>query len=254
MTTSSQHIFEYLLRLGDDRLIIGHRLSEWCGHGPVLEEDIAMTNVALDLVGQAIGFLTAAGEAEGKGRDADKLAYFRDTTEFRNLLLLEQPNIDFAYTITRQFLFDAYSYFQLLALQESSNETIAGLATKSLKEVRYHLRHSREWVIRLGDGTEESHARMQDALDDLWPFTDEMFETDELEEALSKDKIIVTSGSLRNEWEKAVLDTLKEATLIVPEIIPGMLRGSRKGIHTEHLGLLLAEMQIVPRSHPGASW
>lgn len=251
---TNKDLFEYALRLGDDRLVLGHRLSEWCGHGPVLEEDIALTNTALDLVGQAIGFLGAAGEFEDAGRDADSLAYLRNTTEFRNLMLLEQPNIDFAYTIARQFFFDTFSYYQLIALEESKNETIAALAAKSLKEVRYHLRHSRQWMLRLGDGTEESHRRVQDAVDDLWIFIQDMFETDDLEHRLAEVGIGVTAESLEPEWKKTVTETLDEATLTIPEAMPGLLKGSRQGMHTEHLGPMLAEMQVLVRSHPGASW
>ena len=247
-------VFDYLLRLGDDRLILGHRLSEWCGHGPILEEDIAISNIALDCVGQAIGFLKLAGEVEGKGRDEDKLAYFREAIDFRNLLLLEQPNGDYAYTIMRQFLFDAFSYHQYEALQESRFEALAAIAAKSLKEVRYHLRHSSQWVLRMGDGTEESHRRIQEALDDMWMFVFEMFESDALEHRLAAQGIAVDASALQPKWEEMIANVLSESTLRRP-MEPGyQSSGGRRGRHSEHLGYILSEMQILPRSYPGAEW
>src|SRR3954463_7977925 len=178
-------LFEYLLRLGDDRLVLGHRLSEWCGHGPILEEDIALANVALDLIGQATHFLQLAGQVEGQGRDEDALAYFRDAIEYRNIQLVELPNGDFGRTIVRQFLFDAWSVLLLDGLQRAGNTKLAGIAAKAYKEARYHVRHSGEWVIRLGDGTDESHRRVQTALDELWPYTGEMFLADEVDRQLA---------------------------------------------------------------------
>ena len=177
--------FEYLLRLGDDRLVLGHRLSEWCGHGPILEEDIALANVALDLIGQATHFLQLAGQVEGKGRDEDALAYFRDAVDYRNVNLVELPNGDFGRTIVRQFLFDAWSVLLLDGLQRAADTKLAGIAAKAYKEARYHVRHSGEWVLRLGDGTEESHRRVQTALDELWPYTGELFATDEVDRLLA---------------------------------------------------------------------
>lgn len=247
-------LVDYLLRLGDDRLILGHRLSEWCGHGPILEEDIAMTNIALDLIGQSINFLKLAGEVEGNGRSEDDLAYHRDALEFKNLMLVEQPNGDFGYTMARQFVFDVYSFHLLEGLQNSQFEELAAIAAKSLKEVRYHLRHSSQWMLRLGDGTEESHRRVQTALDDLWMYTNEMFETDEIEQRLVKKGIAVDSSALKPEWERMVSEVLTRATLKVPGEQGYWSSGSRQGIHTEHLGYILADMQFLPRAYPDAKW
>lgn len=248
-----QDVFDYLLRLGDDRLILGHRLSEWCGHGPILEEDIALANIALDCIGQAIAFLKLAGEMEGKGRSEDDLAYFREAIDYKNLMLLEQPKGDFAYTIARQFVFDVCSYHLFEELQYSAFDELAAIAAKSLKEVRYHLRHSSQWVLRLGDGTEESHQRVQNAFEDLWRFTGEMFQSDEIEKRLAAQKIVPEPASLKPKWVKMVDDILTEATLSVPA--DGyMISGSRQGRHSEYLGHILSEMQILPRSYPGAEW
>mgnify|MGYP003341852812 FL=1 len=184
----SAAFFEYLLRLGDDRLVLGHRTSEWCGHGPILEEDIALTNIALDLVGEANLLLQRAGQVEGKGRDQDALAYLRNDREFRNALMVELPRGDFGYTIVRQFLFSTYALRQWEALTSCADADLAGIAAKAVKESRYHVRHSAEWLARLGDGTDESHARAQDALDDLWRYTGEFFMTDAVEQELVKDR------------------------------------------------------------------
>ena len=246
-------LFEYLLRLGDDRLILGHRLSEWCGHGPILEEDIALSNMALDLIGQAASILRLAGEAEGAGRDEDALAYFRDGVKFRNCLLVEQPNGDFGHTMMRQFLFDAFSVLQWEALSRSSHEGVAAVAAKSLKEAKYHLRHSSEWVVRLGDGTEESHARAQRALDAAWRFTGELFARDLIDDAVAAMGVELDQAAIKSRWDAIVDDVLARATLVRPADGP-MQRGGRTGRHTEHLGHLLATMQIVARSHPGARW
>jgi ring-1,2-phenylacetyl-CoA epoxidase subunit PaaC len=246
-------LFEYLLRLGDDRLVLGHRLSEWCGHAPILEEDIALANIALDLVGQATLFLKLAGEVEGQGRSEDALAYFRDATGFRNVQLVELPKGDFAVTIVRQFLFSAAAYYQLEALQRSAHAELAGIAAKAVKETRYHVRHAGEWVLKLGDGTAESRERSQRALDDLWRFTGEMFLPDAVDDALVRDGIGVDLPALEPKWRTQVADVVRRATLNLPA--DGyMQRGGRAGRHTEHLGHLLAEMQIVARSHPGAQW
>lgn len=247
-------LFDYLLRLGDDRLILGHRLSEWCGHGPILEEDIALSNMALDCVGQAIAFLKLAGEVEGRGRSEDDLAYFREAIEFKNLMLVEQPNGDFACTMARQFLFDAYSLHLLEALQKSSFPELAAIAQKSLKEVRYHIRHSSQWILRLGDGTEESHMRAQRAFEELWRFTPEMFESDAVEERLAAAGMAVTADTLKAPWLETITMVLKEATLTIPAEEKFLLSGSRQGRHTEHLGYILAQMQILPRSYPDARW
>jgi ring-1,2-phenylacetyl-CoA epoxidase subunit PaaC len=246
-------LFEYLLRLGDDRLVLGHRLSEWCGHGPILEEDIATANIALDLLGQATMFLRLAGATEGAGRDEDALAYWRDEHEFRNLQLCELPRGDFGFSILRQFLFDAWSIQLLDSLSRSTHPEVAGIAAKALKETSYHIRHSAEWVIRLGDGTEESRARMQAALDELWPWTGEFSYQDEVDRALQAEAIVPDLVPLRLPWEVVTRDVLARATLTIPAGPPRM-SGGRFGRHTEHLGHLLAEMQIVARSHPGAKW
>ena len=245
-------LFEYLLRLGDDRLVLGHRLSEWCGHGPVLEEDIALANMALDLIGQASHILRLAGTVEGKGRDEDSLAYFRDAIDYRNVKLVELPNGDFGRTIVRSFLFDAWSTLLLDKLQRSSHAELAGIAAKAHKEARYHVRHSGEWVIRLGDGTDESHRKTQAALDELWPYTGELFASDEVDRALA-DSIAPEPATLEPAWREVVTDVVRRATLILPA--DGFMHsGARQGRHTEHLGHLLAEMQILARSNPGAQW
>lgn len=252
-TPPANPLAEFLLRLGDDRLVLGHRLSEWCGHAPILEEDIALANIALDLVGQASTFLAAAGEAEGQGRTDDALAFFRDEREFRNALLVEQPNGDFAVTILRQFLFDAWSVLVLGALKTCGYAPLAAIAAKSLKEDTYHLRHSSEWVLRLGDGTDESHVRAQRALDDLWRFTGELFQADAVDDAVAGMGIRVDHAALRARWTDIVTDVVKRATLTLPADQP-MAAGGRRGRHTEYLGHLLAEMQSVARAHPGATW
>lgn len=244
---------EYLLRLGDDRLVLGHRLSEWCGHGPILEEDIALANIALDLIGQATLFLKLAGETEGKGRSEDSLAYFRETVDYRNVQLVELPNGDYAFTIVRQFLFDVFSYHLLEQLMKSTNTEIAGIAAKGFKEVRYHVRHSSEWVVRMGDGTEESHTRAQKALDHLWRFTGEMFQADDIDSTMLTAGIGGDLAAIQPKWRAVVDDVLTRATLVIPNDPPAMT-GGRKGRHTEHLGHMLSEMQIVARSHPGAEW
>ena len=247
-------LFEYVLRLGDDRLVLGHRLSEWCGHGPILEEDIALANISLDCIGQANHFLQLAAGINGNGQTADDLAYFREAIEFRNLMITELPNGDFACTIARQFLFDAYSFYLLTDLQESKNDELAGLAAKSLKEVRYHLRHSSQWMLRLGDGTEESHDRIQIALDNIWMYTGEIFKMDDINLQLTEKDIAPDLRSLKPKWKEKVSEIISEATLTLPEDSIFMVTGSRQGNHTEHLGHMLTEMQILPRSLPNAKW
>jgi ring-1,2-phenylacetyl-CoA epoxidase subunit PaaC len=249
-------LFELLLRLGDDRLVLGSRLSEWCGHGPILEEDIATSNVALDLLGQATMFLRLAGQVEGKGRDEDALAYFREAVDYRCCLLVELPKGDFAFTIARQFLFDVYAVVTLDALTRSTNADVAAIAAKSLKEAKYHVRHSGEWILKLGDGTDESHRRVQRALDELWRFTPELFAADEIDRAMLDAGVAPDLGALQAEWERLVREVMDRATLTLPHDVPRRAdaRGGRTGNHTEHLGHLLAEMQIVARSHPGATW
>jgi len=246
-------LFEYVTRLGDDRLILGHRLSEWCGHGPILEEDIALANISLDLVGHAAALLKLAGELEGKGRDEDALAYFRDAVEYRNALLVELPKGDFAYTIIRQFLFDAYSVLLWDALSNCKHEQLAAIAAKCLKEDKYHVRHSSEWVVRLGDGTEESHTRAQNALNDLWRYTGELLSHDAIDDRVAALGVVVDHDGITARWNTMVNDVFSRATLATPTD-GAHNQGGRSGRHTEHLGHLLSVMQIVARSHPGASW
>ncbi|MEL6971761.1 MAG: 1,2-phenylacetyl-CoA epoxidase subunit PaaC [Bacteroidota bacterium] len=250
--TAEQQI-DYLLRLGDNALILGQRLGEWCGHGPVLEQDIAITNIALDLVGQARTWLALAGAEEGKGRDEDAIAFLRDVGAFRNILLVEHANEDFAYTIVRQFLFDSFNYYLHEGLTRSSHEQIAAIANRSLKEVTYHLRYSSEWMIRLGDGTEVSHQKMQQALDDLWIYADEPLIADAVDEAAHTASWAPSLADLRPLVEakrKAIID---EATLQVPEVGYPQ-QGGKKGLHTEELGYILADMQWLQRAYPGAEW
>ena len=244
---------EYLFRLGDDRLVLGHRLSEWCGHGPILEEDIALTNIALDLIGQANLLLALAGRMESKGRDQDALAYFREAVDYRNALLVELPNGDFGVTIARQFFFSVYAYLQFDALQKSQNAELGGIAAKAVKEAKYHVRHSADWMIKLGDGTEESHDRAQNAVNELWRYTGELFIADDVDRTAAASGIGIDPSTLAAAWRGHVDDVLKRATLTVPEV-KFMQRGGRMGKHTEHLGHLLSEMQIVARSFPGGEW
>ncbi|MEP6766163.1 MAG: 1,2-phenylacetyl-CoA epoxidase subunit PaaC [Gemmatimonadaceae bacterium] len=251
--TVGNPLFEYVLRLGDDRLVLGHRLSEWCGHGPILEEDIALSNIALDLVGHASSLLKLAGDIEGKGRDEDALAYWREAVEYRNALIVELPKGDFGFTIVRQFLFDAYSVLLWDALSSCQHEALAAIAAKCLKEDKYHLRHSSEWVVRLGDGTEESQARAQTSLDSLWRYTFELLKPDAIDAAVAELGIVVDHDAIASRWNAMVADVVARATLTLPTDIASN-RGGRVGKHTEHLGHMLAEMQIVARSHPGASW
>ncbi len=246
-------LIEFLLRMGDNTLILGHRVSEWCGHSPALEEDIALSNTALDLIGQTQLWLGLAGEVEGRARSADNLAYLRDGYEFRNVLLVERPNGDFGKTLMRQFLFDAWHYLMLKALRNSTDRRIAEIAEKSFKEVSYHLDRSRDLVIRLGDGTAESHRRMQDALDDIWPFTGEMFASDAVDTELVEAGIIPAPQSLKAGWDEIVAETLAEGTLRKPA--DGFMhKGGRRGVHTEHLGFILSELQFLQRAYPGATW
>lgn len=245
--------FNYLLRLGDNALILTQRLSEWCGKGPVFEEDMALTNTALDLLGQARLWLTYAGEVEGKGRDEDQLAYLRDAHQFRNLLLVEQPNGDYAATLARQFYFDAWHFLLLQQLTTSEDERIAEIARTALKEVTYHLRRSSDLVARLGDGTEDSHCRLQTAVDDLWTYTGEMFAPDAEDEQLAALRIAPALAALREPWLKHVSEVLRKGTLTLPSGT-WMQQGGKHGQHTEHLGYLLAEMQFLQRAYPGAKW
>ena len=249
----SEPKFEYLLRLGDNALVLAQRLSEWCGKGPVLEEDLATTNVALDLIGQARMWLGYAGEIEGQGRDEDRLAFHRDADAFRNVLLVEQPNGHYGDTIARQFYFDAWHLPLLQALAGSADPRIAEIAAKSAKEVAYHLERSTDWVIRLGDGTDESHARMQAAANDLWSFTGELLAADDLDWSMAEAGIGADLVALREPWLARVRDVFAEATLDVPGDA-WMQRGGKQGVHTEKLGYLLTEMQFLQRAYPGATW
>ncbi len=253
-TETKEHLFEYLLRLADDQLVLGQRIAEWCGHGPILEEDIALTNISLDLFGQAEMILGHAGELEGQGRDADNLAYFRDEYDFRNLQLVERPRGDFADTIVRQFLFDAYAWHLYTDLQSSSYPFLAAVAAKAIKETTYHLRHAREWLLRLGKGTEESHQRAQAALDRHWPFTEELFFSNAVDAHLRAQGMVPDPESIRPKWNAMVDRILAEAGLQRPTDPPYWEKRARLGQHSEHLGHMLAEMQIIARSHPGASW
>lgn len=247
-------LFTFLCRIGDDRLVLGHRLSEWAGHGPVLEEDIALSNIALDLLGQASNFLNLAGKVEGQGRDDDALAFWRTDVEFQNSRLVELPIGDFGFTITRQFLFDAYSVHLLDQLTRSSHDDLAALAARALKEDRYHLRHSAEWLVRLGDGTEESHGRVATALEECWRFTGELFMPDAVDEAMLAEGIGADLGVVRERWLETVREVLGRATLELPAGDGAPPPNVRRGSHTEHLGHLLAVMQSTARAHPGASW
>lgn len=249
--------FEYLLRLGDSSLILSQRLGAWTGHGPILEEDLALTNTALDLLGQARMWLTLAGEVEGASRDEDALAYLRDTHQFHNVLLVERDNGNYADTMARQFLFDVWHYFLLQRLEKSSDERVAGIAAKSIKEVTYHVRRSSDMVVRLGDGTAESHAKMQAAIDDAWRFTGELFADDAIDLDMASRGIGCELAALRQPWLAHVREVLEEATMTIPDEAAAnhlAYRGGRQGRHTEALGYVLAEMQHLPRAYPGASW
>jgi ring-1,2-phenylacetyl-CoA epoxidase subunit PaaC len=254
-------LFDYLLRLADNDVVLAQRLGEWVGKGPVVEEDIASTNVALDLLGQGRLWLAYAGEVEARdgapGRSEDALAFFRDSAEYRNLLLVEQPNGNYAYTIARQFLFDQWHVLLLGQLALSTDDRIAAIAGKAVKEARYHVERSADWVVRLGDGTDESRTRMQSAIDALWMYTGEMFSVDTTERALVEAGIAVDNEVLRAPWLSSVRGVLDEATIVMP--VDSFMQGSRsrggkQGIHTEHLSRLLAEMQVLPRSFPDARW
>jgi ring-1,2-phenylacetyl-CoA epoxidase subunit PaaC len=247
-------LFEFLLRQGDTSLILSHRLSEWCGKGPVLEEDIALANIALDLLGQTQMWLGYAAEVESEGRTADELAFLRDAWDFRCLLLVEQPNGDYGQTMMRQYLYDAFQIGQLEALSTSSDTRVAEIATKAAKEVTYHLDRSRDTVIALGDGTDESRGRMQSALDLLWPFAGEMFVTDNIDDAVENLGIAPKPNLLQEAWSAEVQATMAAATLTIPEDNFAH-KGGKSGVrHTEHLGHMLAQMQFLQRAYPGASW
>lgn len=242
-----------LLRMGDNTLILGQRISEWCGHSPILEEDIAMANVALDLIGQTQFWLGLAAELGAEGKTADDLAYLRDSDQLYNLLLVEQPNGDYAHTLVRQFFFDAWHFLQLSALEESTNSQIADIAAKAIKEVSYQLERSASLLVRLGDGTTESQERMQKAVDNLWSYTGEMFIGDDYDAILAETGVSPQPERLQEEWLAFVSKKMAEATLQLPES-NYMHKGGKQGRHTEHLGFILAEMQFLQRAYPGCTW
>ena len=244
---------EYTLRLADDSLILGHRLTEWTSHGPFLEEDIAMSNVALDYLGRARMYYGYASELSDDGKTEDDFAFLRDEREFRNLLINELPRGDFAFSTVRQLFIDVFNSLYLPMLMQSKDETLAAIAAKGIKETKYHMRRSRDWTLRLGDGTEESHQRMQKAIDSLWGYTHELFELDELEQQLAEQGVGVDSTKLRTEWLAGIEDVLSKATLSRPED-DWAVKGGRTGYHTENLGHLLTEMQFLHRSNPGCEW
>lgn len=247
-------LIEYLLRLADSALVQGQRLCEWCGRAPALEEEMALMNVGLDLVGQARNWYEYAAELLADGRDADHLAYRRDERAYRNLLLVEQPNGDYAVTMTKQFLYDVWHFHTLNALTRSGDARIVGIAAKALKEVTYHLRRSSEWVQRLGDGTEESHKRMLAAVRELWRFTVELVHADKVEVRLHQAGIAPNPEELAAAWKAKVADVFASANLVMPEPASHFYLSGKRGLHTEHLGLLLAEMQFLQRAYPDATW
>ena len=252
-TPDPMPLFTYALRLGDDALILAQRLSEWASRAPEIEEDIALTNIALDLLGQARALLDYAGVVEGAGRDEDDLAYLRTEREFYNVHLVEQENGDFAHTIARQLFFSTYQLSLYEELISSRDELLAGVAAKGVKEAAYHNDHATQWTIRLGDGTDESHSRMQAAVDRLWPYTAELFEADDVEKSLAAQGVAVDPSTLRSRWGLTIAEVFSSAMLTIPQI-PWASHGGRRGVHTEGFGYLLAEMQYLHRTHPGAAW
>jgi ring-1,2-phenylacetyl-CoA epoxidase subunit PaaC len=251
--TPGQARFEYLLRLGDTSLVLAQRLGEWVGHAPALEEDLGLANIALDLIGQARLLLSYAGELEGCGRDEDALAFQRDVPEFRNFALVEQPNGDFGFTIVRQFLLDGFQRELYAGLARSADERLAAIAVKALKETDYHWRFSSRWLVRLGDGTEESHARVLQALEVLWPYTNELFDGDAIDRAMAEAGVAPALAVLEPRWRALVNPVINEAALAVPQE-QGKRTGGKRGMHGEALGFLLAEMQFLQRAYPGAQW
>lgn len=246
-------LFKYLLIYGDTSLILGQRLSEWTGHGPFLEEDLALTNIALDTIGHAKTFLEYAAKVENKGRDEDALAYFRNGREYFNVKLVELPNGNYADTMVRQVFIDAFRYHYFKLLCESKDNMLAALANKAVKEVQYHYRHSSWWIKRFGDGTEESHQKAQNAINELWRFTGELFIPDEAEKIMEEEKIAPSLDTIQVMWNDDIYALLKEATLEIPKNTY-MQTGGKQGIHTEYLDYILAEMQALPRMYPDAKW
>ncbi len=248
-----EELLKYTLRLGDNALILGQRLGEWCGHGPILEQDIALSNIALDHLGQARMLLSYAAEQKGEGYNEDKVAFFRDITEYYNCLLVEQENGDWGRTIVRQFLFDTFNYYFYTALLSTADDGLKAIAQKAIKEVTYHAQWSAEWVIRLGDGTEESHSRVQESLDDLWEWTGEMFTMDKVDETLIQAGIAVDLAAVKEKWDQKVDQILDMATLKRPEDV-WFQSGGKQGEHSEYLGYILSDMQHLPRMYPEAEW
>ncbi len=249
-------MINYILHLADNALIYGHRLSEWCGHGPILEVDMALSNIALDNIGAARSFYQYAAEIEGNGKSEDSYPYQRDVREFKNVLLVEMPNGDFADTIARSLFFDAYQFLFYTALQKSSDKQLASIAEKSLKEVTYHLRFSKEWTIRLGDGTDESKQKMQQAINELWSYTGELFDASDIEKQMQEAGIAPDIALLKPMWEQLITETLEEATLSFPIQLQGawFQKGGKTGVHTEYMGFILTELQYLQKSYPGLEW
>ena len=253
LSIDAQNLFRYVLRLGDLSLVLGQRLGEWVGHAPALEEDLGLANIALDLIGQARLLLTYAGEVEGRGRGEDDIAFLREHGDYLNPILVEQPNGDFGRTIVRQVLIDAFQLELYQRMTTSTDERLAAIAAKSVKEILYHLRYSRGWLVRLGDGTLESHARVQSALDALWPYTVELFAEDELDRLMAHQGVAPRVADVQTAWAARIHDILAEATLTRPKDRPHAWHGKR-GQHSEHLGYILTEMQHLQRTYPGARW
>lgn len=251
--TAKEATYTYTLRLADDALILGHRLSELCSRGPILEEDLALTNVSLDMIGRAQALLEYAANIEAKGNTEDDLAYRRPEINYYNHLLTEQPNGDFAHTIARQLFISVFEFLFYTTLEKSTDGTLSAIAAKATKEVKYHKQHAIDWTLRLGDGTNESHKRMQKAVNDLWMYTGELFEMDEVDTFLVREGIGVDLIPIKTHWQQEMKNILDEATLALPEDTY-MQTGSRKGIHTENLGHILSEMQYLQRAYPDAKW
>lgn len=254
LTDTQQALCNYVLHLADTNLILGQRLCEWCGHGPILEQDIALSNIGLDLLGQTRSLYQYAAILQGENKTEDDLAFLRSERQFKNLLLSEQPNGDFGYTVLRQFLYETYQLILLGALQNSSDEHLAAIGEKSLKETTYHYKWSAEWVIRLGDGTEESKNRIQQSVQEIWTYTGEMFVPSADEKILIEAGIIPDVAAFRETWRSKVADVFAEATLSLPDTTVWMQDGGKKGVHSEHLGYILAEMQYLQRQYPGQKW
>lgn len=252
-SSNSMFLFHYLLTLADNSLILAQRLGELCGHGPNLETDIALTNISLDLLGQTRSYYQYAAKLKGDDKTEDDIAFLRIEREYKNCLLVEQPNTHFGYVISRQFLFDVYHFMLMEKLQSSNDKTLAAIAKKGIKEVSYHKRFSIDWVKRLGDGTPQSNAKMQEAIDDLWRFTDELFYMTQAEIQMAKEDVGVDVSQFRSKYYEMVSEVLKEAALSVPES-KYFTKGGKEGVHTEHMGYILAELQYMQRTYPNMTW